>query len=195
MQSKATTVAAYLASLPEDRRAAIETVRQVILQNLDPEFEEGMQYGMIGYYVPHRVFPAGYHCDPKLPLGFAALASQKNYMSLYLMSVYGGGQEEKWLRAAWKKAGKKLDMGKCCIRFKRLDDLPLDIVGEAFRRVPARAYVAYYQAALDPRTGKPRSLGKKGSKATAKTASTKGKAKPTAGTPPAAAKRRPVKAK
>ena len=89
MQSKATTVEQYLAELPEDRRKAVEAVRQVVLKNLDKDFEEGMQYGMIGYYVPHRVYPAGYHCDPKQPLPFAGLASQKNHMALYLMCVYG----------------------------------------------------------------------------------------------------------
>ena len=89
MQSKAKTVAEYLAELPEDRRKAIETVRQVVLKNLDSHYEEGMQYGMIGYYVPHRVYPAGYHCDPKQPLPFASLGSQKNHMALYLMCIYG----------------------------------------------------------------------------------------------------------
>jgi hypothetical protein len=108
-----------------------------------------MQYGMIGYSVPHRVFPAGYHCDPKQPLPFAALASQKNYMSLYVMSVYGGGDEEKWLRAAWRKAGKKLDMGKCCIRFQRADDLALDVLAELIRRIPAKDFVASYLAARE----------------------------------------------
>jgi hypothetical protein len=83
MQSKAATVEQYLASLPEDRRTALGAVRKVILNNLDKDFEEGMQYGMIGYYVPHRVYPAGYHCDPRQPLPFAGLASQKNYMSVY----------------------------------------------------------------------------------------------------------------
>src|SRR5262252_4656184 len=90
MQSDASFVDAYLRALPEDRRAAISAVRKVILENLDASYEEGMQYGMIGYYVPHRVYPKGYHCDPKQPLPFAALASQKNYMSLYLMSLYCG---------------------------------------------------------------------------------------------------------
>src|SRR5882672_4093276 len=119
MQSKATTVEQYLAELPEDRRRAIAAVREVILENLDEDYEEGMQYGMIGYYVPHSVYPAGYHCDPGQPLPFAALASQKNYMSLYLMSLYGAGDHLKWFQQAWKKAGKKLDMGKCCVRFKK----------------------------------------------------------------------------
>src|ERR1700751_3164546 len=125
MQSKARSVKDYLAELPGDRRAAIETVRKVILKNLDADYEEGMQYGMIGYYVPHRVYPAGYHCDPKQPLPFAALASQKNYMSLHLMCLYGAGEHLKWFRKSWAKTGKKLDMGKCCVRFKKLDDLPL----------------------------------------------------------------------
>src|SRR5215510_4562835 len=129
MQSKAATVEQFLAALPEDRRAAIQAVREVILKNLDKDYEEGMQYGMLGYYVPHRVFPAGYHCDPKQPLSFAGLASQKNHMSLYLMCVYGNREHEQWFRQAWTKTGKKLDMGKSCIRFKKLEDVALDVVG------------------------------------------------------------------
>src|SRR6478672_2290298 len=136
MQSKAQTVDDYLAELPPDRRTALETVRALILKNLDRDYEEGMQFGMIGYYVPHRVFPAGYHCDPRQPLQFAALASQKNYMSLYLMAVYMDGDQQKWFREAWARTGKKLDMGKACVRFKKLEDLPLDVIGEVIRRVP-----------------------------------------------------------
>src|SRR4051812_24463966 len=98
MQSKATTVEQYLAELPADRRAAIQAVREVIRQNLDADYEEGMQYGMIGYYVPHRVFPAGYHCDPQQPLPFAGIASQKGYMAVYLMCVYGDGDLAAWFR-------------------------------------------------------------------------------------------------
>ncbi|HEV7488121.1 MAG TPA: DUF1801 domain-containing protein [Thermoanaerobaculia bacterium] len=98
MQSKATTVSDYLASLPPDRRTAIEAVREVILANLDHDYEEGMQYGMIGYYVPHRVYPAGYHADPKQGLPFAGLASQKNYMSVYLMGLYCGCVEVSTIR-------------------------------------------------------------------------------------------------
>jgi hypothetical protein len=154
MQSKATTVQAYLLSLPEDRRAAISAVRQVILANLDASYEEGMQYGAIGYYVPHHVYPNGYHCDPNQALPFANLASQKNYMSLYLMCVYVGyeddspGEHANWFREAWAKTGKKLDMGKSCVRFKRLDDLPLDLIGEAIRRVPAARYIEICEASL-----------------------------------------------
>jgi hypothetical protein len=152
MQSKATTVFDYLASLPPDRRTAIEAVRKVILANLDSEYEEGMQYGMIGYYVPHRVYPAGYHADPKQGLPFAGLASQKNSMSVYLMGLYCGcvdGVSDNglvmWFREAWAKSGKKLNMGKACIRFKKADDLALDVLGEAIRRLPARTYIAAHE--------------------------------------------------
>ena len=155
MQSKAPTVEAYLRSLPADRSTAIRCVREVILKNLDASYEEGMQYGVIGYYVPHRVYPKGYHSDPKQPVPFAALASQKNYMSLYLMSVYcgcgdgsPGNQHAQWFREAWAKTGKKLNMGKACIRFKKIDDLPLDLIGEAIRRVPASMYIDFCESSL-----------------------------------------------
>jgi Domain of unknown function (DU1801) len=165
MQSKAPTVQAYLRSLPEDRRAAISLVRDMIVKNLDSSYEEGMQYGMIGYYVPHRVYPKGYHCDPTQPLPFAYLGSQKNYMSLYLMSVYCGctndspaNQHARWFREAWAKTGKKMNMGKACIRFKKIEDLPLAVIGEAIRRVPASAYIEFFEASLamaaKRRTGK-----------------------------------------
>jgi hypothetical protein len=150
MQSKATTVDEYLANLPAERRALVETVRQTILANLDSDIEEGMQYGMIGYYVPHRVFPAGYHVDPAQPLPFAALASQKNHMALYLMSVYTEGEEAEWFRHAWEKASpKKLDMGKSCVRFRKLEDVPLEVVGKAIRRVPAARHIANYKNSLN----------------------------------------------
>ena len=147
MKSGATTVEAYLAALPEDRRTAIDAVRKVILDNLDDGYEEGIQYGMIGYYVPHRVYPAGYHCDPKQPLPFAALASQKGYMSVYLMCIYGHEALRSWFEEAWAKAGKKLNMGKSCVRFKKHDDLALDVIGEAIRQVPARKYIEYVESA------------------------------------------------
>lgn len=149
MQSKAATVEEYLGELPEDRRAVVSAVREVILKNLDKDYEEGMQYGMIGYYVPHRVFPAGYHCDPKQPLPFVCLASQKNYISLHLMSLYVGGADLKWFEESWAKAGKKLNMGKCCVRFKKFEDVALDVIGEAIRRVPAKKHLAFYAAAIN----------------------------------------------
>ena len=150
MQSKAATVEEYLAGLPEDRRQALEAVRKVVLKNLDKDYEEGIQYGMIGYYVPHRVHPPGYHCDPKQPLPFAGLASQKNHMALYLMCVYGDSDHAEWFRQAWARTGKKLDMGKACVRFKKVDDLALEVIGEAIKRVPASKYIKYCEAAIKP---------------------------------------------
>ncbi len=173
MQSKAATVDAYLAELPDDRRNALEAVRRVILANLDEDYEEGILYGMIGYYIPHRIYPAGYHCDPKLPLGFACLASQKNYMSLYMMCVYGDDPLATWFQAEWKKTGKKLDMGKSCIRFKKVEDLALDIIGEAIRRMPARKYIEICESAIvTTKAMKPAKVAKKAVKGT-KAAATK----------------------
>ena len=154
MQSSAATVDDYLASLPEERRAILTAVRKVILENLDSDYSESMQYGMVGYSVPHSVFPGGYHCDPKQPLPFAGMASQKNYVSIYLMGLYCCGETEPseelaWFRDAWAASGKKkLDMGKSCIRFKKLDEIPLEVIGEAIRRVPAQRYIERYQATL-----------------------------------------------
>ncbi|MCE9582826.1 MAG: DUF1801 domain-containing protein [Planctomycetes bacterium] len=144
MKSTATNVKDYLASLQEDRRAGIEAVRKVIRANLDKDYEERMLWGMIGYAVPHRVWPLGYHCDPSKPLMMAALASQKNNMTVYLMSVHGDKAARAWFQKAWKQTGKRLNMGGCCIRFKKLEDAALDVIGEAIRRTPAKAYVANY---------------------------------------------------
>jgi len=194
MQSPATTVAEYLASLPADRRAALEAVRKVILKNLDRDYTECMQYGMIGYAVPHSVFPAGYHCDPKVALPFAGLASQKNYMSLYLMCVYGSPEHEAWFRSAWAKAGKKLDMGKGCVRFKKLEDVPLDVVGEAIKRVPASKFIARYEATLAAMGKAPGAP--KGKPAAAKGKPTAAKGKPTAvKSKPTAVKSKPTAVK
>jgi hypothetical protein len=148
MQSKAKTVAEYIASLPSDQREVLAAVRTVILANLDGGYQETMQYGMVGYSVPHSRYPAGYHCDPKQPLPFAALAAQKNSFSLHLMGLYMNPAELKWFTQAWKATGKKLDMGKACVRFKKLDDVALDVVGEAFRRVSADAWIATYETSL-----------------------------------------------
>jgi hypothetical protein len=155
MQSKATTVDQYLAELPDDRREALMTIRAAILKNLPKGYEEGMQYGMIGYYVPHSVYPPGYHCDPSQPLPYVCLASQKQHMALY-MGLYMMPELDRWFRDAWAKSGKKLDMGKSCIRFKKLEDLPLKIVGEAVRRVPVKAFIAQYESSLaDVKSRKP----------------------------------------
>lgn len=148
MHSKATTVAQYLAELPPERRAAIAAVRDVIRRHLDKGYAEGMTYGMIGYFVPHTVYPKGYHCDPKQPLPFAGLASQKASMSLYLMGCYLMPEETERLRQAFAAAGKRLDMGKSCIRFKSVEDLPLPAIGEAIRRLPVQRYIARYEHVL-----------------------------------------------
>lgn len=148
MPSKTGGVKEYLASLPADRRADVEAVRRVILDNLDEDYEEGMQYGMIGYYVPHRVHPEGYHCDPKQPLPFAGLGAKKNTISLHLMCTYMNPEHGKWFREAWGKTGKKLDMGAACVRFKTAEDAALDVIGELVRRVPAKKYIESIGRAL-----------------------------------------------
>lgn len=151
MQSKAATVEEYLAELPEDRREAISAIRDVILKNLPEGYKEGMQYGMIGYCVPHSVYPAGYHCDPKQPLPFAALASQKNHMAVYLCNLYASEEEGQWFREAWTATGKKLDAGKSCVRFKKLDGVALDVIGEAIARWPVDKFIALYEGAISGR--------------------------------------------
>ena len=154
MQSTAMTVQAYLDTLPAERRVMIESVRSVIAANLDPAYAEVMQYGMMSWVIPHSVHPPGYHCNPKEPVPFAALASQKNYVALYLMGLYVGctGTEETeelvWFRDAWAASGKKLDMGKACVRFKKLDDVPLEVIGAAIRRMPAQRYLSAYAQTL-----------------------------------------------
>ena len=175
MKSKATTVKEYLASLPEDRRKGIEVVRKVILKNLDKHYEESMLWGMIGYAVPHRVWPTGYHCDPSKPLMMAALSSQKNNLTVYLMSVYSDKAERAWFQKAWANTGKKLNMGGSCIRFTKVDDAALDVIGEAIRRTPAKAYVENYVKTLastgrgpDGKKIKPGAAAKKVAKKTAK---------------------------
>ena len=158
MQSSAKTVAEYLKSLPPDRREAISAVRKVILDNLPEGYEECMSYGMIGYVVPHRIYPKGYHCNPSLPLPYANLASQKNHMALYLMCCYGDKATDDWFRQAWAAAGKKLDMGKSCVRFKKLEDVSLEVIGQVIARVPVKNYIARIEQVLDER---PRKASKK----------------------------------
>ena len=148
MQSKATTVEQYLAELPEERRAELQRVRDVILANLGEGYREGMLYGMVGYFVPHELYPAGYHCDPSQPLSFVCLASQKQHLSLYLTCLYANHEQLLAFRAAWAKTGKKLDMGKSCIRFKRADDLALELIAAAIRRTPVAKLIKDYEAVL-----------------------------------------------
>lgn len=147
MQSKAATVKDYLAELPADRREAIDAVRAVILKNLPKGYVEGMQYGMIGYFVPHSIYPAGYHCDPKQPLTFASLASQKNHMAVYLFCLYTEEDTVERFKADWKATGKRVDMGKSCARFRKLEDAPLELIGQAVKRYPVKKFIEQYEAA------------------------------------------------
>ena len=141
----ASTVAQYLAALPADRRAALSAVRKTINENLPDGYEEGMQFGMIGWYVPLSVYPAGYGENPKVPLSFVALASQKSGMVLHFLCFYDHPTLSSWFTSEYKKSGKKLDMGKGCVRFKSLEDLALDVVGRTVARVSAEEHMANYQ--------------------------------------------------
>jgi hypothetical protein len=142
--SAATTPDEYVASLPDDRAAAIQAVRDVINANLPAGYEEGMANGMIGWYVPLERFGDTYNGQP---LGLAALASQKNHLSLYLNNVYGDRETEAWFRERWAGSGKKLDMGKSCVRFRRLEDVTLDVIGETISRTDLDEFVRRYEAA------------------------------------------------
>ena len=142
MQSDTATVDGYLAELPEERREALSAVRETILQNLPEGFEESMQYGMISYVIPLERYPDTYNGQP---LTLASLGSQKRHMALYLMGVYGDEGTATWFRKRWEATGKKLDMGKSCVRFRKLDDLSLDVVGEAIGRIDAGEFIAAYE--------------------------------------------------
>ncbi len=145
MQSKVTTPEEYIASLPEDRRKIISQIRKVLLKNLPKGFKEVMDYGMLGYVVPHSLYPDGYHCDSKHPLPFISLASQKNHIALYHIGLYGG-EHLTWFQNAWTKAtDKKLDMGKSCIRFKKPEDVPLDLIGELATKMRPQDWIAIYE--------------------------------------------------
>ena len=154
MKSDAKTVDEYLQALPPDRRASISALREVILAHLPEGYEERLCCGMIGYVVPHSLYPSGYPCDPKQPLGYACLGSQKNHMAIYLMNVYGDPATEAWFRKAWQATGKKLDMGKSCVRFKKLEDVPLDVIGQVIARTPVNKYIAAVEKAMAARKKK-----------------------------------------
>ena|SRR5258708_7926156 len=142
MKSSAKTPDAYVKSLPADRRDAIGQVRKIILKNLPKGYEEIVDFGVLAYVVPLKRLPNTYNGRP-LPV--AALASQKQYMSVYLMCVYGHKPTKAWFESEFKKAGRKLDMGKSCVRFKKLDDLPLDVIGKAIARVSVDNYIKRYR--------------------------------------------------
>ena len=148
MQSKATSVGKYLVELPPDRREAISALRAVISKNLPAGYEEGMQWGMPSYFVPLSAYPAGYHCQPDQPLPFVGLASQKNHMAFYGFCIYTDEALRNRFVEDWKKTGKKLDMGKSCVRFKKLEDVPLKVIGDAVKRVPMKKFIKQYEVQL-----------------------------------------------
>lgn len=149
MQYKAQTPEDYLAQLPVDRLEAMERLRQTILDNLPKGFSEGIGYGMIGYAVPHSIYPAGYHCDPKLPLPFMSIASQKNFIAVYHMGVYAIPELYDWFVAEYPKHAKtKLDMGKSCIRFKKPDQIPFELIGELTRKISVDEWIEWYERSV-----------------------------------------------
>ncbi|HYG78033.1 MAG TPA: DUF1801 domain-containing protein [Planctomycetota bacterium] len=164
--SKAKTVDAYLKELPAERAAVVSTIRKLILKDLPAGYQEVMNWGMISYEVPLAVYPDTYN---KQPLIYMALAAQKNYYALYAMCEYPVENKDSWLAEEFKKAGKKLDMGKCCIRFKSLDDIPLHTVGKLAARMPMEKYVAYMKEILAvPRRSRKPAGSKKASRKAAK---------------------------
>ena len=155
MQSKAKTVDAYLKELPPDRREALSQLREVINKNLPKGYEEGMQWGMPAWYIPLSIYPDGYHCQPDQPLPFASMASQKQSMSFYGMALYTDPEQAAWFVKEWKKTGKKLDMGKSCVRFKKIEGVPLEVIAKAVKRIKMKDYIAGYEAGLaESKSGK-----------------------------------------
>lgn len=147
MQIKADTPEAYLQQIPEERQEAFNKLRQTILANLPAGFREEINYGMIGYVVPHSIYPSGYHCDTKLPLPFMNIASQKNFVALYHMGIYANPKLLEWFTTEYPKHSKtKLDMGKSCIRFKKPDQIPFELIGELAGKMTVADWIAVYEA-------------------------------------------------
>ena len=148
MKYKATSPEDYIEQLPEERQPVIKKLREIIKNNLPKGFEEQMSYGMLGYVVPHSIYPDGYHCDPKTPLPFINLASQKNFVALYHMGIYAKKELYDWFINEYPKHCKfKLDMGKSCIRFKYLDDIPFDLIAELCQKLSVKEWIKIYESA------------------------------------------------
>lgn len=148
MSSEAKTVEEYLNSLPYERQEPMRNLRNIILQNLPIGFEEGMQYGMIGYYVPFNIYPAGYHCDKKQPLPFASIASQKNSINIYNLGLYINEEIMNWYMGEYPKYIKtKPDMGKSCLRFKKAENLPYQLIAELMQKISVEEYIMMYEKA------------------------------------------------
>lgn len=149
MQYQANSPEDYIEQLPEDRKEPISRLRQIIKNNLPNGFEEGLSYGMIGYYVPNTLYPKGYHCDPKLPLPFLSIASQKNSINFYHMGIYADPKLLKWFVTEFPKHSKrKLDMGKSCIRFSKFDDIPVKLIGELMKKISVKEWIKMYESAF-----------------------------------------------
>lgn len=154
MKSKVATPEEYLQSLPEDRKMAIGELRKVILKNLPKGFEEVMGYGMLGYVIPHKMYPKGYHCNPELPVPFINIASQKNFVALYHMGIYADPRLLNWFTSEYPKHCKtKLDMGKSCIRFKKMDQIPYKLIGELAQKVTPKDWLELYMSHLPGQKG------------------------------------------
>ena len=146
MQSKADTVQEYLNKLPEDRKEPFGKIRKIINENLMGDFEECMNYGMIGYVIPKSIYPDGYHCKPELPLPFINLASQKNFIALYHMGMYANPEIHDWFVKEYPKHCKfKLDMGKSCVRFKKMDDIPYDLIAKLIQKMSTNDWIKLYE--------------------------------------------------
>lgn len=149
MQSSAKTVEDYVNELPEDRKEAVAELRKQFKKNLPKGFEECMNYGMIGYVIPHSLYPGGYHCDPKMPLPFLNIASQKNFIAVYHMGIYSDSELLKWFQAEYPKHTKaKLDMGKSCIRFKKPEQIPFKLFGELAKKMTPKNWIEKYESML-----------------------------------------------
>lgn len=146
MQYKANSPEDYISQVPEERQKTLIKLRKTIKQNLPKGFEEGIQYGMIGYYVPHSKYPDGYHCNPKEPLPFMSFASQKNSVNLYHSGIYAISEIHDWFVAEYPKYCKrKLDMGKSCIRFKKMEDIPFDLIAELCTKITVDQWITIYE--------------------------------------------------
>ncbi|WP_027393319.1 MULTISPECIES: DUF1801 domain-containing protein [Aquimarina] len=146
MQHKANTPDEYIEAIPEERKEVMQNLRRVILDNLPEGFSEVMNYGLIGYVIPHETYPNGYHCDPKLPLPFMNIASQKNFIAVYHMGIYADKELMDWFVGEYPKYVKtKLDMGKSCIRFKKIDQIPLQLIGELAAKMTPQEWINIYE--------------------------------------------------
>lgn len=155
MQSTAKTVDNYLNELPEERKIAFLKLRNSILNNLPKGFEEEMSYGMLGYVVPHSIYPDGYHCNPKLPLPFINIGSQKNFIVLHHLGIYANPELLEWFTTEYPKHSlQKLDMGKGCIRFKKLDQIPFDLIAELARKMTVEEWINCYETQIKSRKSK-----------------------------------------